>query len=202
MLNFVEIGVVNRHVRKQLAVVGVIRGFRIPAVFQHLLDTHTVVVVLEGQGLSVAGHFPKLSADCPFIRPASIVQRVTDCVISNGSAIVCGQLILPVGIAVGIRNGFQRCADRAGSIRILRLAENISATIIAVDPRRILMRIIDSDQLSQCIIGVGGGQISALFRCNIAQIIIRILERDSVLGNLLYKRRGTIRTVRAPSTYS
>ena len=76
--NFVEVGVVNLHVRKQLAMIGVIRGFRIPAVLQHLLDAHTVVVVLEGERLPFAGHLLQLTTDCPFVRPDAIIQRIAD----------------------------------------------------------------------------------------------------------------------------
>ncbi len=56
MLNFVEVSVVNLHMRKQLAMVGIVRRLRIPAVLQHLLNAHTIVVVLEGERLPVAGH--------------------------------------------------------------------------------------------------------------------------------------------------
>ena len=56
MLNFVKVGVVNLHVRKQLAMISIVRRLRIPAMLQHLLNAHTVVVVLEGERLSVSGH--------------------------------------------------------------------------------------------------------------------------------------------------
>ena len=78
MLNFIEIGVVYIHMRKQLAVVGVIRRFGIPTVLEHLLNAHTVVVVFEGERLSVSGHLLELSSDCPFVRPATIIQRIAD----------------------------------------------------------------------------------------------------------------------------
>ena len=61
MLNFIEVSVCDLHVRQQLAVIGVIRGFGIPTVLEHLLNAHTVVVVLEGERLSVAGHFLELA---------------------------------------------------------------------------------------------------------------------------------------------
>ena len=183
--------------RQQLSVVGVVRGFWVPVMLKHLLDSHTIVVILKRQCLTVVAHTLQLAACLPLIPPGTVVQRIADCVISNGSVVVRSQLVLPVRIAMSLRNRLNRSSQRAGGVDILHLADDVAATIVVIDPRRILMRIIHSDQLSQRIVDVGGGQISALFRCNIAQIIIRILERDSILGNLLYKRRGTIRTVRA-----
>ena len=76
--------------------VSIIRRFGIPAVLQHFPDAHTVVVVLERQRLSFSGHLLELSADCPFVRPASIVQRIADRIIRDRSAIVCGQFVLPI----------------------------------------------------------------------------------------------------------
>ena len=78
MLNFVEVSVRYFHMRHQLAVIGVIRRFGVPAMLQHLLNTHTVVVVLEGEGLSFAGHFLELATNRPFIRPTTIIQRIAD----------------------------------------------------------------------------------------------------------------------------
>lgn len=148
---------------------------------QHLLDAHTIVVVLEGERLSVSGHLLQLSANRPFVSPATIIQRIADCIIRNRGTIVRSQLILPIRIAVSIRNGFQRRADRAGGIRILHLAQDIPAAIIVVNPRRILMRIIHTDELSQRIISVGSSQITSLFRDDVASIVVGILERDAVL---------------------
>ena len=78
MLNFIEVSVRYFHMRHQLAVVGVIRRFRIPTVLEYLLDTHTVVVVLEGERLPFAGHLLQLTTDCPFVRPDAIIQRIAD----------------------------------------------------------------------------------------------------------------------------
>ena len=58
--------------------VGVVRRLRIPTMLQHLLNAHTVVVVLEGERLSFAGHFLELATNRPFIRPTTIIQRIAD----------------------------------------------------------------------------------------------------------------------------
>ena len=82
--------------RQQLAVIGVIRRLGIPAVLMYFLNAHTVVVVLEGEGLSVAGHLLELSADCPFVSPAAIVQRIADCVVGNSGSVIRRQSVLPI----------------------------------------------------------------------------------------------------------
>ena len=150
--NLIPVGVIHRHVGKQLAMVGVVRRLRIPAVLQHLLDAHTVVVVLEGERLSFAGHLLKLATDCPFIRPATIIQRIADCVIRDRSTIVRGQFVLPVRITVSIRNRLNSRADSTGGIGVAYLAGDVSATIVVIDPRRVLMRVVHSDELSKRIV--------------------------------------------------
>ena len=175
--------------------VSIIRRFGIPAVLQHFPDAHTVVVVLERQRLSVSGHLLELSSDCPFVRPASIIERIADCIIGNGSTVVSGQLVLPIRIAVGIRNAFQRRADRTGSVSILHFAQDVAATIIVVHPGRIFMRIVHANQLPQRIVGIGRSQIAALFRDDIAAGIVGVLERNPILGNLLYQRSSAVRAI-------
>ena len=56
MSNLVEIGIRHFHMHKQLAMVSVGRRFWIPVVLEYPLDTHTAMVVLEGQGLSLVAH--------------------------------------------------------------------------------------------------------------------------------------------------
>ena len=175
--------------------VGVVRRLRIPTMLQHLLNAHTVVVVLEGERLSFAGHLLELSANCPLIRPTAIVQRIADCIIGNGSAVVRGQLVLPVAVVIGVRNRLNRSSQRASGVSILRLAENIPAAIVVIDPRRIFMRIVDTNQLSQCIIGISCGQVATLLGDDVAAGIVGVLERNSILGNVFHQRRSAVRAV-------
>ena len=162
---------------------------------QHLLNAHTVVIVLEGERLSVAGHLLELSADCPLIRPTAIVQRIANCAVGDGSAVVRRQLILPIAVTVSIRNRLNSRAQRTDGIGVAYLVGDVSATIIIVNPRRILMRIVDTNQLSQCIVGVDSSQVATLFGDNVAAGIVGILERNAVLGNLLHERRSAVRAV-------
>ena len=196
MLNLIEVGVVYLHVRKQLAMVSVVRSFGIPAVLEYLLDTHTVVVALEGEGLSFAGHFLELSAGCPFVRPTTIVERIADYIVRNSSAVVRRQLIFPIRITIGVRNGLNRSTKCSGSVGVFHLASDVAATIVVIDPRRILMRIVHSDQLPKRIVGIGRGQISALLGDDVAATVVGVLEGNTVLGNLLHQRRSAVRTIR------
>ena len=164
---------------------------------EYFLNTQTVVVVLEGQGLIFAGHLLQLATNRPFVRPASIVQRIADCVVGNGSAVVRRQLILPVGIAIDIRNSLNRRTQRASGIRVLHLAGNVSAAIVIVNPRCILMRIIHANQLPKRIVRIGGGQITSLFGDDVAAGIVLVFEGNPVLGNLLHERSSAVRAVRA-----
>ena len=130
MLNFVEVGVVYLHMRKQLAMVGIVRRLRVPAVLQHLLDTHTVVIVLEGERLPFAGHLLELSADCPLVRPTTIVQRVADCVVRDRSAIVRSQFVFSAAVAIGVRNRLNRGTQRTSGASVLRLAGDAAAVVV------------------------------------------------------------------------
>lgn len=54
------------------------------------------------------------------------------CVIRNGSAVINSQLILPVAVAIGIRNGLNRGTQRAGGVSILRLAGDAAAVVVGI----------------------------------------------------------------------
>ena len=169
--------------RKQLAMVGVVRGFGVPVMLQHLLDSHTVVIVLEVQRPVLSNHLLQLAACRPGECPCTVVQRIANGVVGNGGTVVRGQLVLPIRITIGVRNRLNRSAQRTGSVSILRLAQDVAAAIVAVDPGSVLMRIIYADQLSQCIIGIGRSQITTLFRDDVAAGIVGILERNAILGD-------------------
>lgn len=55
------------------------------------------------------------------------------------------------------------------------------------------MRIVHTDQLSQRVVGVGSGQITALLGDNVSAGIVLVLEGDTVLSDLLHQRRGAVR---------
>ena len=96
MRRFGGVTAVYRHVCKQLAAQIVVCRFGMRACLHDLLHAHTVVVILEGERLPFAGHFLELATNRPFVRPATIIQRVTDCVISNGGSVIRRQIVLPI----------------------------------------------------------------------------------------------------------
>ena len=143
---------------------------------QHLLDTHAVVVVLEGQCLSFSAHPLQLSAGLPLICPHTIIQRIANGIVGDGLAIVAGQLVLPITVTIRIRDSLLRTAQRTGGVGILHLTGDVAATVVVVHPGRIFMRIIHPNQLAQRIIGVGRSQTATLLRDDVAAAIVGVLE--------------------------
>lgn len=106
-LDLVEVRVVHVHVRDQFSVQRVVRRNQIPVCLDNLLRAQVVVVVLEGYRCAFGSHALELPPSLPLIRPRAVVERVTNGVVGNGLAIVSGQLVLPVAVAVSVRNGLQ-----------------------------------------------------------------------------------------------
>ena len=182
MRRFGGVAVVHRHVREQLAVQIVVRRFGVPVRLHHLLRAQAVVVVLECQRRALRAHALQLAARLPFIRPRAIVQRIAHSVVNNRDAVISSQLVLPVRVAVGIRNRLQSFTQFIrNSICILRLVQDIAAPVVAVNPRRILMRFVDTNKLTKCVVDIRGSQAVAGFTGNIPAIIIRIGEVHGIL---------------------
>ena len=200
MRRFGGIAVVHRHVREQLAVQIVVRRFGVPVRLHHLLRAQAVVVVLECQRRALRAHALQLAARLPFIRPRAIVQRIAHSVVNNRDAVISSQLVLPVRVAVGIRNRLQSFTQFIrNSICILRLVQDIAAPVVAVNPRRILMRVIDTDKLTKCVINVSGGKTISRLTGDVATIIIGIGEVHGILTitlrNAAYQRGRCILAV-------
>ena len=200
MRRFGGVAVVHRHVREQLAVQIVVRRFGVPVRLHHLLRAQAVVVVLECQRRALRAHALQLAARLPFIRPRAIVQRIAHSVVNNRDAVISSQLVLPVRVAVGIRNRLQSFTQFIrNSICILRLVQDIAAPVVAVNPRRILMRVIDTDKLTKCVINVSGGKTISRLTGDVATIIIGIGEVHGILTitlrNAAYQRGRCILAV-------
>ena len=103
MGHFVEIRVIHRHVRKKFSVVGIIGGFRVPRLLYDLLHTHAIVVILERYVRAFRAHLLQLAAGLPCVRPRPVVQRIANRVIGDRLAVVAGQLVLPVAVAVDVQ---------------------------------------------------------------------------------------------------
>ena len=77
------------------------------------LHTHTVVIVLEQYARAFRAHLLGLTAGLPCVHPRSVVQRVANRVIGDRLAVVTGQLVLPVGIAIDVEDRLNRRSDCA-----------------------------------------------------------------------------------------
>ena len=106
-----------REVHDLLAVEGVVDR-RAAEVFAH---AQAVGIVIKGNRVSQRRYAGKLPACTPDVGPVAVRQRVADGVVGDGCAVIRGELILPCGI-VGIGDGFQRRAKRAGGIGVAALA--------------------------------------------------------------------------------
>lgn len=80
------------------------------------------MVILEVQCSTLCAHALESAANLPLVRPDTVTGGITNGIVGEGATIVGGQLILPVGIAIGIRDGFLRSTQRAGGVGMVRLA--------------------------------------------------------------------------------
>ena len=87
---------------KEFTVHGIIGGFRVPRLLHDLLHAHAVVIILERYARAFRAHLLELAACFPSVAPRSVVGRVADCIVGNRLAIVAGQLVLPVAVAVDV----------------------------------------------------------------------------------------------------
>ena len=76
----------------------------------------------------------KLAAVLPGVGPGAVGERIANSVVGDRDAVVGGELVLPVGIAVGVRHGFQRSAHSAGGVGVALLAQDVTAPVVFVDP--------------------------------------------------------------------
>ena len=112
------------------------------SVLRHgLLRPQAVVVIAELNRRSRFAHLPQLSSRAPGVGPRAVVQRVADLVIGDALPVVARQLVLPVGVAVDIGHRLYGLAHFSRRIGIPRLAHDVPAKVIAVDPRRVLVRV-------------------------------------------------------------
>ena len=117
----VEAVIATGHMCNQLAMQCVIGRGSHTVLGHNLLRAQTVVVVLELDRRTVLAHLAQLSASASGVAPDTIIQRIADSVIGDALTVVRSQFILPVGITIAIRNGFQCSADSSRGIGILHL---------------------------------------------------------------------------------
>ena len=141
-----------------------------------LLCPQAIVVILERYARTFRIHLLELAASLPCVRPCPVVQRIANRVVGDRLAVVTGQLVLPVAVAVDVEDRLNCRSDCARSVSVLHFAQNVPAAVVVVHPRRILMRIIYTNQLPQCIVLIRRGQVSALLGDDVSSAIIFISE--------------------------
>ena len=104
-----------------------------------------------------AGHLLQLAAVLPTVAPCAVVGQVTDGIGGQCLSVVAGEQILPRAITVTIGDGVQCRAQRAGGVGILRLAEDVAAVVVGVDPRLARRLIVLAGQLVEAVVDVAGG---------------------------------------------
>ena len=74
----------------------------------------------------------QLTACTPSVGTLAIEQRIADCIVGDANVIVCSELVLPVGITVGVGDGFNCIAGSTGGKGISGLAQDIAAAVIGI----------------------------------------------------------------------
>ena len=165
------------HVDNVLAVQGVVGGAGRNG---YLLHTQAVLVVHKPDNLANLADLLELTALFPDVAPGTIAGRIANRIVGDACAIEGSQLVLPVGIAIGVRVCLNRRTNRAGSEGIRSLALDVAAQVIGIFPGCTggsgsgIIRIIGTDQLAQQIVLVGDGLAAIADTGDVARIVIRI----------------------------
>ena len=128
---------------EQLAVVGIIGGFGVPRLLHDLLNTHTVVIVLERYARTLRAHLLQLAAGLPRVRPRPIIGRITDCIVGDRLTVVRRQFVLPVAVAVDVGDRFNCRVHRTRGVGVLDLGSDVPSAVVVVNPRCILIPAVE-----------------------------------------------------------
>lgn len=104
-----------------------------------------------------AGHLLQLAAVLPTVAPCAVIGKIADLVRCQHLSIIAGQRVLLRAVAITIGDGIQCRTQRAGGVGILRLAEDIAAVVVGVDPRLARRLIVLAGQLVEAVVDVVGG---------------------------------------------
>ena len=111
-----------------------------------------VSVVFIAVGVAAVGDFPQLPAH-PGVAGAVVACHVADAVVGDGLAVVLGQQIGPVAVAVGVCLGLQNLAQGAGCIGVPLDRQNVPGLAIGVDEGGVLGLAVVAGQLVFMVVG-------------------------------------------------
>ena len=125
-----------------------------------LADSVPAGVIAEADHFRVAGsigagHLLQLAAVLPTVAPCAVIGQVADGIGGQCLSVIAGQQILPRAVAIAIGDGVQCRAQRARGVGILRLAEDVAAVVVGVDPRLARRLIVLAGQLVEAVVGIG-----------------------------------------------
>ena len=182
-----------------LAVQGVVRHRA-----AHCLSDPQPIRVVEESGGSVGlGHLLELAALLPSVRPGAVIGGIANDVVGNGSAVIGGHLVLPVGIAIGISNGLEHGAQGAGGVGIALLVQEVAAPVVFVGPGGAggagggVVLVVHAGQLAQGVVGVFGILGVPLHGGDIAHVVVGVGEGFAGLGDLGNQGGGAVVPVAA-----
>ena len=121
-----------------------------------LLGPHTVGIVLEGHRHIVgfpadvlAVHRHEFPAMLPCIGPGPVIQGVADFVVGYGCAVVIGEQVAPLAVAIGIGDGVQHLAKAFLGVGILLAGQDVARVIVGPYPGlpQLLVVLLTTNQL-------------------------------------------------------
>jgi len=102
----------------------------------------------------------------------TVAQGVAYTVIGDGVAVVAGEQIAPVGVAVGVGDGVNGRAQLAGGIGILPLVQDVAGIIIAPGPGLAQLLIVLPDELIGTVVLIGDGVLARADGSDIAVAVV------------------------------
>ena len=116
------------HVHDVLAMQNVVGGRSIHR-FPH---AQALGVVNKAGGGAALAHLLELAAVLPGVGPGAVGERIANGVVGNGRAVIGGELVLPVAVAVGVVHRLEGGAHSAGGVGVAGLAQDVAAAIVFV----------------------------------------------------------------------
>ena len=134
------------HVDNILAVEGVIGDH----VVEPLAHAQTLGVVNKAGGGAGLAHLLELVAVLPGVGPGAVAGGIANGVVGDRHAVVGGELVLPVGFAIGVVNCLESGALGAGGVGVIVFVQNVAALVVGVNTPEYLI-ICTNELWNWCI---------------------------------------------------